>query len=1079
MSWFSVHCGSLPDSVSPVSPNVLVKYSFTTSPMRNFFGAIKTRSVVLVILSLLLLCPAISLADAVTDYNLAVQFYKQKRWTLAAEACEEFLKKYPEHVQAPMAQLYWGQSLVHLRDFPKARETFQLYLKDPRAKTDRALAMYRVGESSYFLNDVQAAATELNTFLTTYPDHELAEWATVYLGQSQFQLNKIPQAIATFEKSLTRYPNSALKSEAQYGLARAYEAGGQTDQAAELYQKLIGIQDDPLAASALFHLAALNFSRGDYSLASQRFQDFSSKYPENRLVPLANLNAGYANYQLKQFQEAIKLFEAASKAESQKLTSLYWIGLSHKSAGQYQAAIKVFEDAIALGQDQPLLENISFQAGDASLRLKNYSKSIGFFSSVYEKFPTGEFADDALHSACEAALQAGELTKAAELNSLFEQRYAESGLKLVQELLYGRVLIAIGDQAQGDEAEQETFYRKATQILQKVVSTTTVDETKNFARFQLARAYERLSDEEKLVATLEPFLLATDELNDYALDSLLLLANAKLRKEEYDDAIKNYQRLLSAEIPSEMRLPIYQGLTSSYIAKQDWDSVSENLRQIKQFDDQDKYFSQLSLAAGDAAFDEGNWPQSQAFFEMGTQREVDNQYYLASLSGLGHAVYKQDKFASAADIFKKLSQSVFSDPKLEAHSYYMMGMSRRQADQLDGALEAYQTGLEKFGNDAKSHSAELQSTLYGLAKGAARTARDSGQIVEADMFYSKAVEVVELIPERSDAELDKLLFEWADMHYNAEAYDKADKLYGRLLEARPESSLADDAALILAESLRFAGKVQSAETDFRKLVQSEQADDFIKQRAFIHLVDLGSEQKKWQQVLDDAKTVQKQFPANEHQLYLDYRIAEAFLQTDQVDAAVQKLEGLQESISKLKDEAPPWWEEVWILRAQAALEEKEYSDLEDVVDDLRSRSPESKVIHRADLLLGRGYENQAKFEEARSAYLRAIESESGSGTETAAEAQFRVAESYLKQNNLKLAFKEYYKVYTGYDAPGYEAAALFQAARADAKMKNWKGAVQTFKILLEEFPQSEYADDAKQQLNEIETAFPELRSESK
>ena len=279
--------------------------------------------------------------------------------------------------------------------------------------------------------------------------------------------------------------------------------------------------------------------------------------------------------------------------------------------------------------------------------------------------------------------------------------------------------------------------------------------------------------------------------------------------------------------------------------------------------------------------------------------------------------------------------------------------------------------------------------------------------------------------------------------------------------------------------MRFAGKVQSAETDFRKLVQSEQADDFIKQRAFIHLVDLGSEQKKWQQVLDDAKTVQKQFPANEHQLYLDYRIAEAFLQTDQVDAAVQKLEGLQESISKLKDEAPPWWEEVWILRAQAALEEKEYSDLEDVVDDLRSRSPESKVIHRADLLLGRGYENQAKFEEARSAYLRAIESESGSGTETAAEAQFRVAESYLKQNNLKLAFKEYYKVYTGYDAPGYEAAALFQAARADAKMKNWKGAVQTFKILLEEFPQSEYADDAKQQLNEIETAFPELISESK
>ncbi|MDB4743883.1 tetratricopeptide repeat protein, partial [Planctomicrobium sp.] len=136
------------------------------------------------------------------------------------------------------------------------------------------------------------------------------------------------------------------------------------------------------------------------------------------------------------------------------------------------------------------------------------------------------------------------------------------------------------------------------------------------------------------------------------------------------------------------------------------------------------------------------------------------------------------------------------------------------------------------------------------------------------------------------------------------------------------------------------------------------------------------------------------------------------------------------------------------------------------------------VIHRADLLLGRGFENQAKFDEARSAYSRVIESESGKGTETAAEAQFRLAESYLKQNNFEQAFKEYYKVYTGYDAPGYESAALYQAARSDTKMKNWKGAVQTFKVLLEEFPESEYADDAQVQLTEIETAFPELKKES-
>lgn len=1042
--------------------------------MRNNVGFFSVK-----FLFVVMFFPATLLADAITDYNLAVQFYKLERWNLAAEACEEFVKKYPDHVQAPMAQLYWGQSLVHLRDFEKAREKFKVYLNDPRAKTDRALAMYRVGESSYFLNDVKSAEKELATFLSTYPEHELAEWAIVYLAQSQFQGNEISKAINSFESSISKYPNSPLKSEAQYGLARAYEADGQAEKAIKLYLLVLDLKDDPQAASALFHLAALNFSTGQYSEADQRFQEFTQKYPENRLVPLAALNAGYANYQLRKFDEAIVRFKLASKAESQQLTSLYWIGLSHKSLGDYGTAVKVFEEAIAQAKDEPLVESISFQAGDAALRLRNFPVAIKFFSSVYQKYPNGEYADDALHSACEASLQSNDLTKAAELNTLFEQRYSKSGLQLVQGLLYGRILIAIGDQATGDDVEQKAFYQKAAQILQNVVGSTTVKETQNFARFQLARAYERLNEEEKLISTLEPFLTETEELSEYGLDSLLLLANAKLRRKEFEEAITHYRRLLTTENSPEMQRPIYQGLTSALISTKNWEGVETNLKKLEALDTQDKHFSQLSLAAGDAAFEEGTWQDAEKFFRMGSAREVDNQYFLASLSGLGHSIYKQDQFAKSAEVFQKLSTSVLADPQLEAHAYYMLGMSLRQSEQLEQALAAYQSGLDKFNVEIKKQPVEFQQTIYGLAKGAARIARDSAILEEANNYYQQAFDLVQLIPERAEEELDKLLFEWADMHYNAEAYSKADEIYGKLIELRPKSPLADDAALILGESLRFANESIKAKQEFRKLVESDVADDFIKQRAYIHLVDLGAEEKDWQQVLADSQTLQKVHPENEHQLYLDYRISEAFLQTKQLEAAQEKLIQLQQDLIALKEEAPAWWEEVWILQAQATLQAKGYSGLEAIVADLRQRSPESKVIHRADLLLGRGFENQAKFEEARSAYTRTIESESGNGTETAAEAQFRLAESYLKQNNFEQAFKEYYKVYTGYDAPGYESAALFQAARSDAKMKNWKGAVQTFKVLLEEFPESEYAGDAREQLSEIEKAFPELKKDTK
>ncbi|CAK9040079.1 Cell division coordinator CpoB (ORF2), partial [Durusdinium trenchii] len=137
-------------------------------------------------------------ADAVTDYNLALQWYKQGRWELAVEACRDFLKKYPADEHANSARLYLGQALVHLRDFEGARDEFRRFLRDAPRHQDRPLAAYRVGESSYFLNDLPAAQNELRSFLTTYPKHQLSPWALLYLGETEFRLKRVDVARQLF-----------------------------------------------------------------------------------------------------------------------------------------------------------------------------------------------------------------------------------------------------------------------------------------------------------------------------------------------------------------------------------------------------------------------------------------------------------------------------------------------------------------------------------------------------------------------------------------------------------------------------------------------------------------------------------------------------------------------------------------------------------------------------------------------------------------------------------------------------------------------------------------------------------------
>lgn len=1017
-------------------------------------------------------------ADPVSDYNLAVQFYKQKRWKLAADACEEFIESYPAHNQVPAARLYWGQALVHLRDFSAARRQFEAYLETPGVTADRALAKYRIGEASYFLNEHQLAEQQLAEFLEQHPGSELAEWASVYLAHSQFQLGRYKQAIASFDLAIRSFPESQLHEDAEYGRARAYEVDGQLDQAIEQYQRLAAEEQHAHRAEALFHLAAIRFSQGDYQAADETFQQLANSLPQHRLAGLSRLNAGYALYQLKKFEQAIARFEAAAQSPEHQETAAYWTGMSYKSLGDYPRAVEVLQASLDRAPEQALAENLTFQLADARMRMGDYETAIEQFEQVYSTWPQGEYADDALHSACDAALQAGNLTQAAELHQLFTSRYADGGLAQIQNLLHGRILIAMGDEAAEDENKQKQLYEQAVDVLKNVLTHTTIESTEQLARFQLGRAYERLQNDGELVAVLKPVLVPDEDPSEILLDSLLLVANAHLRQKRFESAIALYEHLLQQASVDDLKRAALAGLISAQIALHAWDDVKANLAQLQIHDPADLHVSRLNLAAGDAAFEQEAWAQAEEFFKQASRQVDGNEYALSAISGLGHSQYKQERYSEAAQSFERLGQAAADKIEVGAHAAYMLGTSLKQAGETAAALVAYQSGLDKYQPVAKDAPHDVRETLYNLAKAAARTARDDQQVDVATKFYQVSYETLKDLPQTQAAELDKLLFEWADLHYNDEQYERADELFGLLIEETPQSDLADDAALILAESLRFSEKTKDAVDRFRELATSETADDFVKQRALVHLVDLGAQQQKWAEVIQDAETLRSRYPGSEHEQYLDYRRAEALVHTDQWSDAANSIQDLRSKIEQTTTQRPQWWEEVWLLQAQIALRNKDYQQLTQTVEDLRTRSPDSKVLHRGDLLLGRGLENQAQFDQAREAYARVIDSESGARTEYAAEAQFRLAESYLKQENFDAALKEYYRVYAGYDVPAYQAVALYQAARCDLSLKNWQGAYQSFEMLINEFPENEYVEDAKKQMAELVQRLPELKRES-
>ncbi|WP_437230910.1 tetratricopeptide repeat protein [Planctomicrobium sp. SH661] len=1014
-------------------------------------------------------------ADPVTDYNVAVEFYKQQRWDLAADSCEDFLKKNPNNDRALTMRLYWAQSLLHLRKFQEAREQFRLFVQQAPQHADRPLAMYRIGECSYFLNDFAAAEAELQLFLKTYPNHELTEWGWVYLGESQLRLKKFDEAAQSFQASITRFPQGKLLVDAEFGLAAALEGAGQKDRALEVYERIAARPNSPRAPEAVFNIAARLFDEQKFDQSAARFQQMANTFPEHRLTGAARLNAGYALYYLSKFPEALAEFERAANDPAQRETANYWIGLSQKSMGQFAQAAATFSASLTAAPQQPLAEKLTFQWADAEYREKHYPKAIELFVSVVQKWPTGELADDALHSACEAALQAGELQRALELNQEFQKSYPESGLAQVQELLSGRIFIAQGDAAGVSTDAGKAAFTQAATLLRHVVETSSVASTQNFARFQLARIAERQGRDADAIAELKPIVDSiSNEVSPEQLDAVLLSANSRLRLKDASGAIADYQRFIQLSRNAEEKFAGYAGLLKALVELQKWDSLETTLTEFRQADPENHRFGSAALAAGDAAFDQRQWAPAAVCFQSVIALGPESPQTLPALSGLGHAEFERKNFTAAAQAFGQLADTA-KDPVLASHAAYMQGLSLQQAGDLKGAMSRYQQAGEKFSQNGKSlplepDAAETGKNAYRSNKGAARVARELNEIAVADQLYDAAYKELKTQPADDQVEMDLLINEWADLSYNAKNYDRSDELYRLLIQERPDSPLADDAGLILAESLRFGGKKEEAIEAFRRLADNPKSDEFVQQRSLTHLLDLYAEARKWPEVVEVAGQFESRFPGSPQALYAGYRSGEGQLHLQKYGEAVAMLQRVREALSKNLPAAPPWWPEAWLMLAEAQFWQKDYAKMEETIADLQAKSPNSPLFYRADAIRGRALENQARFPEARAAYVRVVDSEGGRGTETAAEAQFRIAESYLKENNLPVALREYYKVYAGYDAPKYESAALYQAGACDISMKHFPQAAETFRKLIAEFPDSEFVERAQARLKEIEAA---------
>ena len=312
-------------------------------------------------------------------------------FTGAARDFHAFSQKYKKDSKQPDAtfnealcysESFFGGEKEHL---PEAVERFDSFAKaNPKHKL-AAIAKYYVGKLEHIREEWEAAVIALEpllgsknpqlsqlVFLVADSHHHLENWdkaAKFYLQFAQgneqalnadvalhnagvaFSNLKKPDhknAIAAYELLERKCPRSPHLTSARLKLGIIHFEAGRFAEAQRSLQKIPG--GHPLRADADYFLAWTDLDNRKPADAAKRFAELGKRLkrakPGHRLIPLANLYEGIAEFERRRFGETVKILSrfVASHPKHEKLDeAAFNLGLAQMELRRWDDAIKSFD----------------------------------------------------------------------------------------------------------------------------------------------------------------------------------------------------------------------------------------------------------------------------------------------------------------------------------------------------------------------------------------------------------------------------------------------------------------------------------------------------------------------------------------------------------------------------------------------------------------------------------------------------------------------------------------------------------------------------------------------------------------
>ncbi len=726
------------------------------------------------------------------------------------------------------------------------------------------------------------------------------------------------------------------------------------------------------------------------------------------------------------------------------------VASSHYGQGRWQLAAKEFDALVRQFPLHRLRSDAMFFAGESLVQLGDYPGGTDRYRRFLESAPKNQYRRNAQYRLAEVFYIQDRHERARAEFAKFSEAYPDDSLMQYVLPYLGSSCLELADGQQPGQSQPLVADARArfTEAIRRFPTGPLIDE----CRFGMARTAHLRNDLHRAQTGYTPLLLSPRQ--QIAQQSRYHLAAIHFERNEFKLAAEHYSSLIETAADSRWARAARGPWLVSLVRSGQFEKAKATFGRWADSGDLQEVGSVSLLHLADAAFTADKLDWAGELFQRLADDQQSADYRARGLSGLAWVQHREQQNETAVDTFGELLVK-HADHEIAAEAAFMRAALLEKLDRKPEAADAYRVVVDQFPNYD-----ERPQSLYRL--GVLREESDNKQA--AVESYRQLLSEYGDVWEHPDA----VLFRIAWLEQRSGRHPEAISAFKSIYKDHRDSKFWPEATYRLSKNEFENGQHKAARAQLTEILSGQPPPEILAHALYL---DARASQiaGKWGEVEKSLSRVIADVPDSALRLPASFWLAEAVYQQDRFDEARRLFRKLSNNLEGRTDH---WVPTVRLRSAQLLAMDKKWTQALVAGRSLLVAHRDTGHAQEVHFLIGRCLAAQAKFDEARDAYLKAAPRDGSLKNDIAAQSQWMIGESYMHQDNYQRAIEEYFRVEALFAFPRWQAAALLQAAKCHEHLNESTEAIALYRRILANYPDTSFAPEATERLRAAKKSKP-------